>query len=218
MKRLIQLNILIVFLLTILPNVDASERKCSQSKQVSNQVTVQVIDQVTSRSLEEPRQEHFVTDNKMITNKEPVPTEISQRGIDFIKQYEGFIPVATRLTGEKYLTIGYGHYGSDVKEGQTITEEQANELLKADIKGYTDYVLKHCSYLNLNQAQVDALVSFTYNCGAGNLQRLTANGTRNEQEIAEHITAYTKSKSEVNRNGLKKRREAEKNMFEEGLN
>lgn len=70
----------------------------------------------------------------------------------------------------------------------------------------------------MNQAQVDALTSFTYNCGAGNLQRLTANGARTEQEIAEHITAYTKSKSEVNRNGLKKRREAEKNMFEEGLN
>ena len=91
-------------------------------------------------------------------------------------------------------------------------------MLKADIKGYTDYVLKHCSYLDLNQAQVDSLVSFTYNTGAGNLQRLTANGTRTEKEIAEHITAYTKSKSEVNRNGLKKRREAEKSMFEEGLN
>ena len=99
MKRLIQLNILIVFLLTILPNVNASERKCSQSEQVSNQVTVQVIDQVTSRSLEEPRQE--------IKIEEPVPTEISQRGIDFIKQYEGFIPVATRLTGEQYMTLGY---------------------------------------------------------------------------------------------------------------
>ena len=38
-----------------------------------------------------------------------------------------------------------------------------------------------------------------------------------KEEIAAHITAYTKSKSEVNRNGLKKRREAEKIMFEEGI-
>jgi GH24 family phage-related lysozyme (muramidase) len=149
--------------------------------------------------------------------EEPVPTEISQRGIDFIKQYEGFIPVATRLAGEQYMTLGFGHYGSDVKEGQTITEEQANELLKADLKGYTDLVLKHCSYLDLNQAQVDSLTSFTYNCGFGNLKKLTANGIRTEKEIAEHITAYTKSKSEVNRNGLQKRRQAEKLMFEEGL-
>ena len=71
--------------------------------------------------------------------------------------------------------------------------------------------------MDLNQAQVDSLTSFTYNCGFGNLKKLTANGTRNEQEIAEHITAYIKSKSEVNRNGLKKRREAEKLMFEEGI-
>ena len=59
-----------------------------------------------------------------------------------------------------------------------------------------------------------ALISFTYNAGYGNLQRLTANGTRTKEEIAEHITAYTKSKSEVNRNGLQKRRNAEKALFE----
>ena len=78
-------------------------------------------------------------------------------------------------------------------------------------------MIEYCDYLDLNQAQVDALTSFTYNCGADDLVKLTKNKTRTEQEIAEHITAYTKSKSEVNRNGLKKRREAEKLMFEEGL-
>ena len=205
MKRLIIINILLLIALNILPKemkVDAKEEE--NAPYIEQEAEVQL----TSRS-SEPRQE--------IKIEEPVPTEISQRGIDFIKQYEGCLTTATRLTGEKYLTIGYGHYGADVKEGQTITEEKANELLKADIKGYTDYVLKHCSYLELNQAQVDALTSFTYNTGAGNLQRLTANGTRTEQEIAEHITAYTKSKSEVNRNGLQKRRNAEKEMFEEGL-
>lgn len=204
MKRLIIINILLVLALNILPK----EVKVEAKEAIKTEVITQEV--IASRSLEEPRQE--------IKIEEPVPTEISQRGIDFIKQYEGCLTTATRLTGEKYLTIGYGHYGSDVKEGQTITEEKANELLKADLKGYTDLVLKHCSYLDLNQAQVDSLTSFTYNCGFGNLKKLTANGTRTEQEIAEHITAYTKSKSEVNRNGLKKRREAEKLMFEEGLN
>lgn len=200
MKRLIIINLLLIIALNILPKdiqVEAIEEIV---------VTEQVI---SSRSLEQPRQEIKIED--------PVPTEISQRGIDFIKQYEGCLTTATRLTGEKYLTIGYGHYGADVKEGQTITEEKANELLKADLTAYTNLVLEHCSYLDLNQAQVDSLTSFTYNCGFGNLKKLTANGTRNEQEIADHITAYTKSKSEVNRNGLKKRREAEKIMFEEGI-
>ena len=205
MKRLIIINILLVLALNILPKemkVEAKEEE--NAPYIEQEAEVQL----TSRS-SEPRQE--------IKIEEPVPTEISQRGIDFIKQYEGFIPVATRLTGEQHLTLGFGHYGVDVKEGQTITQEQANELLKADLKGYTDLVLKHCSYLDLNQAQVDSLTSFTYNCGFGNLKKLTANGTRTEKEIAEHITSYTKSKSEVNRNGLKKRREAEKLMFEEGI-
>lgn len=206
MKRLIIINILLVILLNILPEVKEVEAKEEENAPYIEQ---EAEVQLTSRSLEEPRQEKKIED--------PVPTEISQRGIDFIKQYEGCITVATKLKGESYYTIGYGHTGADVKEGQTVTVEQANEMLKADIKGYTDYVLKHCSYLDLNQAQVDSLVSFTYNTGAGNLQRLTANGTRTEKEIAEHITAYTKSKSEVNRDGLKKRREAEKSMFEEGL-
>jgi GH24 family phage-related lysozyme (muramidase) len=35
--------------------------------------------------------------------------------------------------GEKFLTIGYGHYGSDVKEGQKLTKEEALTLLKKDI-------------------------------------------------------------------------------------
>ena len=47
---------------------------------------------------------------------------------------EEFKGTAYRATeGETYLTLGYGHYGSDVKEGQTITEEKALELLRQDI-------------------------------------------------------------------------------------
>ena len=142
MKRLIIINLLLIIALNILP----------KDIQVEAKEEIVVIEQViSSRSLEQPRQEIKIED--------PVPIEISQRGIDFIKQYEGCLTTATRLTGEKYLTIGYGHYGSDVKEGQTITEQKANELLKADLKGYTDLVLEHCSYLDLNQAQVDSLTS-----------------------------------------------------------
>lgn len=162
-----------------------------------------------SRSLSEPREMTLESDK--IESK---ATFISQEGINFIKQKEGFLEVATRLEGEKYLTIGFGHYGSDVKEGQTITREQAEQLLMADIQGTVEYVLKYCEYLELNQGQLDSLVSFTYNVGIGNLQKLTGYKTRTVEEIAEHITAYTKSESEVNRNGLKKRREEEKKMFE----
>ena len=112
-----------------------------------------------------------------------------------------------------YSQYGYGHTGAEVKPGQTITEEEAEKLLVNDLEDFTAFVVKHCEYLDLKQNELDALVSFTYNAGKGNLKKLTANGTRSKAEIAEHITAYTKSKSEVNRNGLQKRRNAEKEMF-----
>ena len=46
------------------------------------------------------------------------------------KRLEAYKPVDT----EKYFTIGYGHYGPDVKEGMTITEEEAEKLLDKDVK------------------------------------------------------------------------------------
>lgn len=165
---------------------------------------------VSTRSIEEPRQEEVVVESVKIENK---ATNISQDGINLIKKYEGLKLHSYRLQGEEHYTIGYGHYGSDVKAGQTITEEQAERLLIADLQGTVEYILNNYSYLDLNQNELDALVSFTYNCGIGSLNKLTANKTRNKEEIAEHITAYTRSESEVNRNGLQKRRNEEQKMF-----
>ena len=51
-----------------------------------------------------------------------------------LKSEEGFGDEAYKLKGEKYFTIGYGHYGSDVKEGQTITKKEAEELLRKDVQ------------------------------------------------------------------------------------
>ena len=57
----------------------------------------------------------------------------------------------------------------------------------ADLQGYVDLVLKKCEYLDLKQNELDALVSFAYNAGQGNLNKLIGNGTRSKEEIAEHI-------------------------------
>ena len=56
-------------------------------------------------------------------------TKTSDNGVALIKTFEGcrltaYKPVST----EKYYTIGYGHYGPDVKEGMTITQAQAEKL------------------------------------------------------------------------------------------
>ena len=59
----------------------------------------------------------------------------------------------------------------------------------------------------MNQKQFDALISFSYNCGQGNLKKLV--DQRTLQQIAEEILAYNKSKGKYVK-GLARRREAER--------
>ena len=102
---------------------------------------------------------------------------ISDNGVNFIIGFEGFSPVACKcVLTEKYLTIGYGHYGADVKEGQKITREDAFKLLKNDLVSFEKKVDKYNHIYNFNQNQFDALVSFAYNVGS--IDQLTAKGTR----------------------------------------
>ena len=96
----------------------------------------------------------------------------STAGINLIKKFEGcrlnaYKPVPT----EKYWTIGYGHYGPDVSQGMVITQAQAEIMLGIDLQKYEQAVERYTPF-PLSQTQFDALVSFAYNCGAGNLQQL----------------------------------------------
>ena len=135
---------------------------------------------------------------------------ISQRGIDLIKKYEGCRLTAYKpIAAEKYWTIGWGHYGADVTQGMKITQEQADKMLVEDLKVYENYVNK--TGLNLNQNQFDALTSFTYNCGQGNLQRLVKNRTLDE--IPDHIEAYNKGANGQVLAGLVRRRKEEKELY-----
>ena len=52
----------------------------------------------------------------------------------FLKGEEKLDSVARQGPGEKYFTIGHGHYGSDVKPGQEITRDEAHVLLQKDIR------------------------------------------------------------------------------------
>ena len=85
-------------------------------------------------------------------------------GIKLLKKFEGCRLKAYKATPrEKYYTIGYGHYSPDIRANQTITQEQADELLRKDLEKFENYVNTMVK-LRLNQNQFDALVSFTYNC------------------------------------------------------
>ena len=131
----------------------------------------------------------------------------SQNGIDLIKKFEGCRLAAYKCPAGVW-TIGYGHT-EGVSEGQKISQEQAEKYLVEDLVKYEKYVEKYVD-LELNQNQFDALVSFTYNCGAGNLKKLVKN--RNHNQIAEAFQYYRKANGKI-LNGLVKRRAEEKALF-----
>ena len=136
----------------------------------------------------------------------------SKNGIELIKKFEGcrltaYKPVIT----EKYYTIGYGHYGADVQKDMRITHSQADAYLKSDLQKFEKAV--NDLGFTLTQNQFDSLVSFTYNCGAGNLKKLVKG--RNLREIADALLLYDKSNGKPLK-GLTKRRKEERTLFLKG--
>lgn len=134
----------------------------------------------------------------------------SQRGINLIKQFEGVRLTAYKCPAGVY-TIGYGHTRG-VKRGMKITEEEASAFLTADLLNSEKAVERYDSAYHWNQNEFDALVSFTFNCGAANLRSLLRNGRRNRSQIAETLPLYRKAGGKVLK-GLERRRAAEKALF-----
>lgn len=92
----------------------------------------------------------------------------SQNGIALVKDFEGFRGKAYRCPAGVW-TIGYG-FTDGVKEGDTITREQADKRLVSELGYFEQVVNKHVK-VALNQNQFDALVSFVFNVGEGNKYR-----------------------------------------------
>lgn len=133
----------------------------------------------------------------------------SDNGLNLIKKYEGLRLTAYKaVPSEEYYTIGYGHYGKDVTPGMKITKEQADKYLRSDVKSAENAVNKVKQ--KFNQNQFDALVSFTYNTGAGNLNKLTSG--RSIEEIGNKITLYNKAGKKV-LSGLVRRRNEEQKLY-----
>ena len=84
---------------------------------------------------------------------------------NYILSWEGeFVPKAKKITkDEKELTIGYGHYGADVKPGQTITREEADILLDKDIQKRMPKIIKAIpKFNNLSENLRKNIVSSWY--------------------------------------------------------
>lgn len=139
--------------------------------------------------------------------------KISQTGLDLIKSFEGLkLKAYQDVVG--VWTVGFGSTGPHVKPGMIITAKQAEDLLRDDVSRFEACVSKQVS-VPLSQNQFDALVSFAFNLGCGNLASSTLLRKLNAKDYAGASLEFTK----WNRAGgsvlpgLTRRREAEKALF-----
>ena len=136
---------------------------------------------------------------------------ISERGLNLIKSYEGCRLTAYRCPAN-VLTIGWGHT-KNVYECMSITQAQADQFLVEDVQVYANAVNKYVSKFNFNQNQFDALVSFAYNCGIGSLDSVCSCNTLDE--IRAELPLYVNGGG-VRLPGLVRRRNEELALFNEG--
>lgn len=105
--------------------------------------------------------------------------KLSDGGAAIIQKWEGFRPKAYQDSGGRW-TIGYGHTGT-AKPGMTITQAEADRLFRVDVAS-AETAVKNYIRVPLKQYEFDALVSFTYNLGAGALQTSTLRSRLNKGE------------------------------------
>jgi len=99
---------------------------------------------------------------------------VTEEGLNLIKRFEGFSSTVY-ICPAGYPTIGYGHVVLAHEQDQFetgISQAEATELLRKDVRIAERAVLRLIS-VPLTDGQFDALVSFTFNLGAGALQRST---------------------------------------------
>ena len=116
------------------------------------------------------------------------------------------------------LTIGYGHTGSDVTPGLTITQAQADALLAQDLHRFEISVNGLCGTAATTQNQFDALASFAFNLGAANLKTSTLlkyHLAGQYQQAADEFLKWDHAGGQV-LPGLLRRREGERAVYLNG--
>ena len=139
----------------------------------------------------------------------------SQNCYNLIKEFEGceLEAYVDPGTGGEPITIGYGHTGG-VKLGEVISQEQANEYFVSDVKRFADGVNKMVN-VPMTQGEFDALCSFSFNLGLGNLKSSTLLRKLNagdKEAAANQFLVWNMAAGRV-MTGLTRRREAEKALF-----
>ena len=134
-------------------------------------------------------------------------------GVSLIKKFEGCELEAYQCSANVW-TIGYGHT-KDVEKGDTITKEEAEQMLVDELHEYENYINKYVN-VALSQNQFDALVSWVYNLGPANLKASTMLKVLNDgkyEEVPYQMKRWNKAGGKV-LDGLVRRREAEALLYQ----
>lgn len=140
---------------------------------------------------------------------------ISNKGRDYIKGFEALRLVAypDPGTGGKPWTIGWGH-AKGVKQGDRITQEQAEQFLSDDLAVF-ELTVNSAIKRPMTQNQFDAMVSLAFNIGGPAFAGSTLVKKFNADDIqgaADQFPRWKLSDGKV-MPGLVKRRAAEREMF-----
>ena len=138
--------------------------------------------------------------------------KVSEKGLAFIREWEGCRLKAYKDGGGVW-TIGVGHTGPDVKPGMTITQFEADELLRLDIEDHD--ISRLLGNAPTTQNQFDAMSSLAFNIG---LTRFAGSTVLKRHKLGNKTGAanafllwhYDNGKPV---RGLMRRREAERKVY-----
>jgi lysozyme len=133
-------------------------------------------------------------------------------GMELTKQFEG-VRLSSYRDGGGVLTIGYGHT-KDVRPFQICTTEEANQWLMDDVREAVNGV-NAALQVEVTQAQFDALVDWTFNCGVQGMTHSTLMRKLNagdEEGAAAEFDRWCMDNG-VKVAGLARRRDAEEALF-----
>lgn len=144
--------------------------------------------------------------------------KVSDECIKMIKHHEG-VRLKPYQDPIGLWTVGVGHLIGDGKTlpiewFRTLTIDEVDELLKSDLRKFEKGVLRLCPN-HLTQSRFDALVSFAFNVGLGNLQASTLRQKHNRGDIlgaSQEFLRWNKAGGRVLR-GLTIRRKDESNLY-----
>lgn len=148
---------------------------------------------------------------------------INDAGLALIQQWEGLFLKAYHGAADRpgLLTIGYGHTDAAgppvVKEGMTITKEQASAILRTDL-GRVEANVSSMVKVPLNDNQYAAMVSFVFNCGEANFAKSSLLRKLNASDytsVPTELMKWTKANG-VQVHGLVNRRAAEAGLWAKG--